>query len=553
MKARNIQYLVLLIGFLLFLNGCKDNPTVYNTGKQSVENVLSWDDFSKYITEFNEDDEELYIQHIPNSDAGRFLKENIPLFQCPDKELEKTYYFRWWTFRKHIKNTPDGFVITEFLPDVTWAGKHNTISCPAGHHFYEGRWLHDSSYLQDYANFWFKGGASPRSYSFWAANSILAFAQVHQNKELITDLLPYLVENYEAWEETNLCDDGLFWQVDDRDGMEVSIGGSGKRATINSYMYGDAKAIAEIAELTGSHTINETYIAKSTVLRERLLSTLWDENAQFFKTLPLSKKELEKLEGARHLETFRKYNNESPELIDVRELHGYTPWYFSIPEDEHSDAWKFLLDREGLWAPYGPTTAEQAHPGFKVVYEGHACQWNGPSWPMATSVTLKAMANLLRDYNQSVITKNDFTHQLQIYSNSHRRINEKGDTVCWIDENINPFTGDWIARTMLKARGNKPEERGKDYNHSAFCDFIISDLVGIRPSMDDNNLTIEPLIPANYWDWFCLDNVKYHNKEITIIWDKDGTKYQKSKGFSVFVDSELKKHSTSIKKINIEI
>jgi hypothetical protein len=71
--------------------------------------------------------------------------------------------------------------------------------------------------------------------------------------------------------------------------------------------------------------------------------------------------------------------------------------------------------------------------------------------------------------------------------------------------------------------------------------------------MDDNNLTIEPLIPANYWDWFCLDNVKYHNKEITIIWDKDGTKYQKSKGFSVFVDSELKKHSTSIKKINIEI
>src|SRR5690554_6866533 len=136
-------------------------------------------------------------------------------------------------------------------------------------------------------------------------------------------------------------------------------------------------------------------------------------------------------------------------------------------------------------APYGPTTAEQAHPGFKVVYEGHVCQWNGPSWPMATSVTLKAMANLLRDYNQSVITKNDFIHQLQIYSNSHRRINEKGDTVCWIDENINPFTGDWISRTMLKARDYQYKERGKDYNHSAFCDFIISDLVGVRPSMNN--------------------------------------------------------------------
>jgi hypothetical protein len=552
MKARNIQYLVLLIGFFLFSNGCKDNSTVDNTGKQSIENILLWDDFSKYITEFNEDDEELYIQHIPNSDADRFLKENIPLFQCPDKELEKTYYFRWWTFRKHIKNTPDGFVITEFLPDVTWAGKHNTISCPAGHHFYEGRWLHDSSYLQDYANFWFKGGASPRSYSFWAANSILAFTQVHQNIELITDLLPYLVENYEAWEETNLCDDGLFWQVDDRDGMEVSIGGSGKRATINSYMYGDAKAIADIAELTGNHKNNETYLTKSTVLRERLLSTLWDENAQFFKTLPLSEKELKKLEGARHLETFRKYDNESPELIDIRELHGYTPWYFSIPEDKHAEAWKFLLDQDGFMASYGPTTAEQVHPGFKVVYEGHACQWNGPSWPIATSITLKAMANLLRDYNQSVITKNDFTHQLQIYSNSHRRINEKGDTVCWIDENINPFTGDWISRTMLKARDYQYEERGKDYNHSAFCDYIISDLIGVRPSMNDS-LTIHPLVPDGYWNWFCLDNVKYHKKNLTITWDKDGTKYNKGKGFSIFIDNQLKHNSSNLKKIEIQI
>jgi hypothetical protein len=552
MKVQNIQYLVLLTGFLLFSNGCKDSSSLDNTGKQAIGNILSWNDFSRYITEFNEDDEELYIQHIPNSDADRFLKKNIPLFQCPDKELEKTYYFRWWTFRKHIKNTPDGFVITEFLPDVSWAGKHNTISCPAGHHFYEGRWLHDSSYLQDYANFWFKGGASPRSYSFWAANSILAFAKVHQNKELITKLLPNLVENYEAWEETNLCDDGLFWQVDDRDGMEVSIGGSGKRVTINSYMYGDAKAIAEIAELTDNQTINETHIAKSTVLRDRLLSTLWDENAQFFKTLPLSEKELAKLEGARHLETFLKYDNESPELIDVRELHGYTPWYYSIPEDKHAEAWKFLLDQDGFMAPYGPTTAEQTHPGFKVVYEGHACQWNGPSWPMATSVTLKAMANLLRDYNQSVITKNDFTHQLQIYSNSHRRINEKGDTVCWIDENINPFTGDWISRTMLKARDYQYKKRGKDYNHSAFCDFVISDLIGVRPSMN-NSLTIHPLIPDDYWDWFCLDNVKYHNKMLTIIWDKDGTKYNKGKGFSIFIDGQLKNNAQNLEKIETKI
>ncbi|KAA6313152.1 hypothetical protein EZS27_036031, partial [termite gut metagenome] len=37
----------------------------------------------------------------------------------------------------------------------------------------------------------------------------------------------------------------LFWQIDDRDGMEVSVssslapGGKGYRATINRYMYGE--------------------------------------------------------------------------------------------------------------------------------------------------------------------------------------------------------------------------------------------------------------------------------------------------------------------------
>lgn len=89
-----------------------------------------------YVNQFNREDNELYKQDIPNCGASDFLRKNIPFFECPDKELEKTYYFRWWTYRKHIKKTPDGFVITEFLPDVPWVGKYNTISCAANHHFY---------------------------------------------------------------------------------------------------------------------------------------------------------------------------------------------------------------------------------------------------------------------------------------------------------------------------------------------------------------------------------------------------------------------------------
>jgi hypothetical protein len=67
-----------------------------------------------------------------------WLENNIPLFECPDKELEEVYYFRWWIFRKHIKETNEGFIITEFHSDVPWAGKdlsfalQGTISMRAG-------------------------------------------------------------------------------------------------------------------------------------------------------------------------------------------------------------------------------------------------------------------------------------------------------------------------------------------------------------------------------------------------------------------------------------
>ena len=71
------------------------------------------------------------FSNIKNKDAYAFLENNIPLFDCPDEDFRRTYYFRWWMYRKHVKKTEDGFVVTEFMPPVGWAGKHNTISCPA--------------------------------------------------------------------------------------------------------------------------------------------------------------------------------------------------------------------------------------------------------------------------------------------------------------------------------------------------------------------------------------------------------------------------------------
>jgi hypothetical protein len=453
--------------------------------------LLQPESFHHYITQFNKDDEELQRNVYQNSAAWDFLKENIPLLDCPDEEIQRTYYFRWWTYRKHIKLTADGHVITEFLPPVPWSGKHNTISCPAGHHYYEGRWIHNPVYLDDYSVFWLRKGGEPRRYSFWIADALYARHLVTPNKQLLVDLLDDLIRNYGEWETRNRGKEIMFHQVDDRDGMEASIGGSGYRATINSYMYGDAVAIARIAALAGRKDVANDFVAKAMQIKDLVQTKLWDKDAQFFKVLP---------------------RGDATHLVDVRELHGYTPWYFNLPDKGkgYEVAWKQLMDPKGFCAPFGPTTAEQRHPKFQVAYSGHECQWNGPSWPYATAITLTGLANLLNGPPQQVISAKDYFETLKIYTKSHQLKRDDGRVVPWIDENLNPTTGDWISRTRLKTwtngtwdTGKGGVERGKDYNHSTYCDLVISGLIGLRPRADAI-VEVNPLVPQG-WASFCLD------------------------------------------------
>jgi hypothetical protein len=497
--------------------------------------VLDHSTLETYVKQFNTDDEE-HFSNIKNKDAFAFLKENIPLFDCPDEDFRRTFYFRWWTYRKHIKQTPDGFVVTEFLPKVSWSGKHNTICCPAGHHFYEGRWLHNPQYLDDYSVFWLRKGGQPRSYSFWIADAYLARHMVTPNTELIVNLLDDLIKNYEAWEQSHLKDkDFLFQQIDDRDGMEVSIGGSGYRATINSYMYGDAMAISKIATMAGRKETAAQYSAKADRIKKLVQTQLWNEKTSFFSVMRPDRT-----------------------LADVREQHGYTPWYVNLPDDGngYDKAWSQLMDPKGFHAPFGPTTAEQRNDSFKISYEGHECQWNGPSWPMSTAVTLTGLANLLNNYEQNTIDKNAYFDTLKIYTKSHTRKREDGKVVPWIDENLNPFTGDWISRTRLKQwkdgtwdAGKGGKERGKDYNHSSYNDLIITGLIGLRPSANDT-IVINPLLPAHTWDYFCLDNVLYKGKILTIIWDKTGKKYHQGQGLTLLINGKKSAQAPNLQKIS---
>jgi len=348
-----------------------------------------------------------------------------------------------------------------------------------------------------------------------------------------------LVANYEGWDQSNLHESGLFWSDDNRDGMEISISGPGLRPTLNSYLYADAKAIARIAHMAGKADITDRFSAKADALKRLIHERLWDADAGFFKVIPLKSKD-------DRVSTWN-WRQIDPDH-NAREELGYVPWYFNLPDPGLESAWEQLMDPQGFFAPFGPTTAEQRHPRFMFEHP-HECLWNGPSWPFATSQTLMAMANLLSRYEQTVVTKADYLKLLQIYAGCHQRVRPDGTRVAWLDENLDPFTGEWLARRILESAGwpehKAGRERGKDYNHSTFCDLVISGLVGVQ-TREPDAFAVHPLVPAEAWDYFCLDRLSYRGYEMTIFYDRTGTRYGRGAGLHVYADGQPLAHAPTL-------
>lgn len=466
-----------------------------------------------------------------------WYQEQIPLLDCPDADLETTWYYRWELLTKHLTyGSPNsGYSFTEFIDRPFWSGAYGAISCPAGHQLYEARWLRQPRIARDYSRYWFRTpGAQPRNYSTWLADSVWAVQLVHPDPKFATNLLPDLIANYEAWEKRQFVPEvGLFWQNGHDDGMEFNInsrqtkdilrGAPGYRPSFNAYMWADAKAIARIATAAGDKAVAEKFNAKADGLKRELQSRLWDERRGFF--LQMFKNDEER-DGHKVKALTRTYDSgQFAGDSHGRELIGYVPWQFNMPDSGrgYEQAWKSLMDRDRFYAPFGPTTVERNDPMF--LLQKSCCWWSGQSWPYATTQTLKALANLLQNYDpqtvQPVITKADYYKLLRIYSLSHRK-----DGRPYLAEACHPDTGSF--------EGHDGYNHSEHYFHSGFCDLVITGLVGLTPR-DDERLELKPLVPES-WEYFCLDDVAYRGRRVSIVWDKTGKKYQQGVGLTVLVD-----------------
>jgi hypothetical protein len=474
----------------------------------------------------------LAVRHFGNDSP--WYEENIPFFECSDPEITEVYYYRWQLWKSHLKDLGDrGYILTEFLNDVSWSIKpYQSLNDATAFHIHEGRWVRDQSYVDDYINFMYSGG-NDRHFSEAIADAVYADYLVTGDRSFATRNLDSMERIFGLWNDHYDYAKKLYFIEPLLDATEFSIapidasggtwgfrGGDAFRPTINSFMFANAEAISKLAELSGDMDTAKIYAAIAASIKDRVQTDLWNPSLQ-------------------HFVDRYKANNQFVHYWDFirgRELAGYAPWYFGLPDNDpkYIASWQHLLASDSFAGPFGLRTVEPSYQYYmrQYIYEPKTdpkapeCQWNGPTWPFDTTMVLGGMANLLNNYSQDVVHPSDYDRLLKQYAHQHYLGNQLD-----LQEDYNPDTGAVIVGLP----------RSHHYNHSDFCDLVISGLAGLRPR-PDNILEVNPLIPSSPTpggiNYLCLENVAYHGHAVTILYDRDGTHYRKGAGLSVYVDGE---------------
>jgi len=132
------------------------------------------------------------------------------------------------------------------------------------------------------------------------------------------------------------------------------------------------------------------------------------------------------------------------------------------------------------------------------------------------------MANFLNDYSQDVVTNSDYLHSLRLFTKQHYL----PDGTINLVENYDPDKGGPVVYYYWS----------NHYLHSSYNNLVISGLCGIRPS-DDDSLVINPLVDSTI-NYFCLSGLNYHGHKLTVVFDKEGTKYNAGRGLTIYVDGQ---------------
>ncbi|KAJ3569883.1 hypothetical protein NPX13_g5925 [Xylaria arbuscula] len=457
--------------------------------------------------------------------SGRsFLKENIPYIDIPDNLIQDVYYYRWTSLQRNLRyvTAGTGYMCTEFVHSVGYAQAFGTIDAAAGHQIDESRWLRNTAYANDYIQLYTRGPADPLQYTQWILDATSRYAMVTGDSEFLATQLQDMIRVWNLWDRQFDSDVGLYYYEPVWDAQELSLPGfiadpddldwdlrkdgpETYRPSHNAYMVANARAIARSAKLASDTDTESEFSNIADELEAAMFKYLWAPEQNFF------------------MDVIRP-NNPNLTRLTGREQVGLFPYRFAIGLNQSyaQPAVDSMFDPDGFLATYGPTTLEIRDEWFMATKpENYCCYWNGQSWPYSTSHTLKSLAAIYRA-GVTNATAEQYVQYLRTYAETQQKNGKP-----YVAESHSPFENIWSADST---------NHSEHYDHSTYNDDVITGLLGILPQSDDT-LHVSPIIPSD-WTFFALENLPYHGHLVSVLYDKDGSRYNAGPGLTVYVDGE---------------
>jgi hypothetical protein len=482
--------------------------------------------------------DDLLAQH--EAEYNRWFFDNVPYFDASDPAFKRMWYYRWWVVRFNMTqaDTPDlkGYRFYEGK-----LGFDNEISFAVPVQLKELSYLRDPEFgLQQAENSYrnLSSGAvvdppgSPywgETYSHWIAAAVAEFNRVHPIPlGRLDKLLPAMAGDVRSWlSQFDSDGDALperwkprvtgydldilsYWFFS---GMKLDLTVDPpalERVDFASFVYANARAVAELARVAHNTVLASEFDAVADRVRAATLQQLWDDDTHFFYPQRAS----------------------DHTRVPIRELHGFFPFTTRLAPDEprYLEALKKFVDPEEFWARFPPVITSQYY------YRRWTWEMDGLSRniaPHPISMGAWTLLQVLKHYHQNIIRPDHFMELMARYTALMYPGVNPYDSL-W-RPNAHEYYSKWEPHQVKKYP--KPSDISHDF-HSMYCALIVEGVVGLTPR-SDGKIELQPA--ALQWEHFVLDRLRYHGKDLTIVWERPGgqARYRGyPEGFSLYIDGQ---------------
>lgn len=488
-----------------------------------------------------------YQRHV--TEYNKWWVDNVPYIQTPEENIDKTVIYRWWLSRFNYLDANIPGNVLQYPTSIEGVlGYNNAIDLTIGMFIDDLKWMRDPTW--SYGP-WISAGETagsqgqyrdnPADPGNWGASHTQWISEAAWDSYMIHGGPANIAEKFADYASANAkgqfkingrdTDNDLVidtnwnaWTGNDADAVSFDEhkGYALDRAE-SATEWAGAKAAAEAYRLSGNTdkaTEMDEFAAK---MKASYIKNLWDSKDKLVRHKWVNGP------GAGKLAKYKEINNYTPYSVGMMPAEGDADY-----ADDYEAALRLLADADQH--PIFPfATANQADD--KLVREDGNKPTNNFSI-INSDLYFRAYQAAIRKYHANDKDKQYVTPEMYkklLYWNAFAHY-QGGD-------NRLPDQNEFWNNADTKNGGSIQYRSWIHHTQLGSTNWtLIEDVAGMTSRTDDK-IELNPIAMPG-WNYFTVNNLNYHGKNVTIVWDKDGSHYGGPAGYSVYIgdqgkDSEL--------------